>query len=119
MVDACEVLTSESARGTWDSASASYAFPAPVYTYQGPCRVKFNPRFPQQGDAAGQTVAKQYVVLNLPVDGSGGVTAGNVAVITSCPGDPSLVGRRFAVTGEFHQTYATARRVPVEEITGG
>lgn len=119
MVDTCEVETGESARGVWDSTAGAYVPQTPVYTYQGPCRLKFNPRFPQQGDAAGQTVAKQYVVLYLPVEGSGSVRVGNVAVVTSCPGDPSLVGRRFEVTGEFHQTYATARRVPVEEITGG
>lgn len=88
-----------------------------VESYSGPCRLRFGDTAVQDIEAAGQLLIGQRATLSLPVATSGGVLEGHVATITACVNDPALVGRKFRVEGGHHQTFATARRFPVEEVT--
>jgi hypothetical protein len=88
----------------------------PVH-YTGPCKVRFPGNVSvSQADAGGQLVAKQDAILSLPVEGSDDVAVDDRVLITACPMDPGLVGRTFRIAGSHEQTYATARRFPIEAV---
>lgn len=68
-------------------------------------------------DAAGQLLVVQSATLALPVVGSELVREGHVAQCVSSQNDPGMVGVRVRVEGPHHQTFATARRFRVKEVT--
>lgn len=90
--------------------------PIKVTVYTGSCRLLFSSNRVSSREAEGQLRAAQEIQLHLPVNASSGIEVGDVAKITADI-DSSLVDREFRVTGLFAQTYATARRVPVESLT--
>lgn len=47
-----------------------------------------------------------------------GVQVGDIVTVTASVLDPDLVGRSFWVKELFHKSYATARRLGLEEVTG-
>ena len=47
-----------------------------------------------------------------------GVQVGDIVTVTASVLDPDLVGRTFWVRELFHKSYATARRLGLEEVTG-
>lgn len=47
-----------------------------------------------------------------------GVNVGDIVTVTASVLDPDLVGRSFWVKELFHKSYATARRLGLEEVTG-
>jgi len=67
----------------------------------------------------GYSVVRDESIVSFPVDapGSGDVTTGDVWECTANPLDPSLVGVKLKISGVHHQTFATARRFPVEELS--
>jgi hypothetical protein len=85
--------------------------------YTGPCKVKFGGTQADPVDAQSQRLVEQDAILSLPVVGSGDVTVDDVAEIVTSPMDAELVGLRFRVTGIHAQSFATARRFPVEVVT--
>jgi hypothetical protein len=86
--------------------------------YTGPCKVQQSalgaasaPAEP--GDASVRLVA--YAV-HLPVATSTGIRDGDEITINSAAYDADLVGKVFTVVGGMHKSYATARRLQVQEI---
>jgi hypothetical protein len=55
--------------------------------------------------------------VHLPVVGSEGVARGDVVTVTAATHDTALVGRTFVVHDLAFKTFATARRLGVEEAT--
>jgi hypothetical protein len=92
-------------------------YPAPSSPHSdGPCEIVARNTVPREVDVAGRQLTLQAEELRLPVDTSTTVPIGAVATITHASEDPQLVGIRLRVQGPHHQTYATARRLAVEEI---
>jgi hypothetical protein len=114
MVDEC-TITGEPTR-VWDEATATWV-ETPTVTYTGKCQVKSENVQAAQVDAQGQLLVVQSLVLKLPVDASVNVAPGDVAVLTVCTFDAQLVGKKLRVGAFHHQSYATARRLPVREMS--
>lgn len=90
----------------------------PTTVYTGRCKVQqanVQSRPQSPGEAAVLMVRRE---VHLPVATSGGIRAGDLVEITACPLDPDMVGRRLRVRDEHGKTFATARRLGVEEVTG-
>lgn len=112
MVDACTVSrkTGQTTNPSTGVVSDTYADPF----YSGRCKVQardVEPTTPEAGDRA-YTVLRLTVHLPMSVTG---VEVGDRITVTSSTHDPDLVGRNFRVVAPFHKSFATARRVPVEE----
>lgn len=84
--------------------------------YEGPCKVRFPGNTVSESDLASQLVAQQLAVVSIPV-GTEDIRTGDGGVILENPLDPSLVGMKFRISGDHTQTFATARRFPVEVIS--
>lgn len=112
MVDACTIqhVTGSSTDTTTGQVTPTYST---VYT--GKCKVQGG-----QSDS-GQDVADAHLaVLSLTVHvpiAVTGVVETDVVTITASVNDPELVGRVFRVLGPVHKSFATARRLPVIEVT--
>ena len=102
---------------TWDEGTASYIITAGAPIYDGKCRVKVDDVQVQEKDVQGQHLIEQRLRLDLPVSASTSVHKGHVATITASDNDPAQVGRQFRITGPHAQTFASARRFPVEEVS--
>jgi hypothetical protein len=68
------------------------------------------------GAIPGAVIIETSATLSLPVDGSGSVLPNDVWEFSTNPLDTSLVGRQLRVTAASAETYATARRFPVEWV---
>lgn len=89
----------------------------PTTVYSGPCKIQRQRVAPQDPEAGERTVTVEQVEVHLPVSATG-VRVGDVGTIGSAALDPALVGRSFRAAGLFHKTYATARRLRCDEVTG-
>jgi hypothetical protein len=89
----------------------------PTTKYTGPCEVKSENVQAVDEDQQGQLLVVQSLTLKLPVGTSASVEPGDIAVLTSCQLDAQLVGKPLRVGAFHHQSYATARRLPVKEVT--
>lgn len=85
--------------------------------YTGPCRLRFPTVRPEVALVEGQSIVKDRGILSLPIAGSAGVRADDIAVVTlSAVLDPgSTVTVRIETP--FTQTHSTARRFPVEVVS--
>lgn len=89
----------------------------PVYT--GPCKVQEASGL-GSGSSAPEAGEHAYTVLSYVLALPASATApleGDVAEITAAALDSTLVGRRYRISQEFAKTFATARRLQVEETT--
>lgn len=85
--------------------------------YTGPCKLRIPTGTPSDRTTPGIVISEQEAILSLPITagGSGDVTTGDIWECTANPMDPALIGRTMRIAGIHTQTYATARRFPVEE----
>lgn len=92
----------------------------PVFTdtdvYVGPGRLVLRSSAVRDVDAASQLLALQGPRLDLPVEGTGDIRSDDRFVVTASATDGGLVGVGGVVKGGFPQTFATARRLPVEVV---
>ena len=90
----------------------------PAYTdtelYEGPGRLVLRSSVVRDVDAGHQLQALQGPRLDLPVEGTDDIESGARFEVTASASDSALVGVSGVVSGGFPQTYATARRLPVE-----
>ena len=111
MVDSC-TIANHAGETTDADGNVVQTYDAPVYT--GKCKVQtrdVDPQNPEAGDRA-------YTVLRSRVDvpmSATGIKKNARVTITSSVYDPDLVGRNFRVVAPFHKSFASARRLPVEE----
>lgn len=85
--------------------------------WAGPCRVKSFSTVTSPRETEGMLDTVQQLELFLPVTGTEAITVDDMVQITAGGFDPALTGKQFRVTGQFNQSYATARRLPVEVLT--
>lgn len=114
MADACTIRRASAPTTDPDSGVVT---PTTTTIYSGKCKV-------QQAQAASNTnpreVGEAYLLLlhlevHLPVSVTGLDTDDEVTITAS--NDPDLIGRVFRIRELSHKTYATARRVGVQERT--
>ena len=115
MVDTCTITRSGEPTTDPDTGEVD---DNPTTVYTGRCKVQqqavqSRPQTP--GEAAVQMVRRE---VHLPVATSGGIRVGDLITITASVLDPDLVGRKLRVRDEHAKSYATARRLGVEEVTG-
>lgn len=116
MVDECTVTR---ATGTlaWDEDEGTETAGTATTVYTGPCKVQRQRIAPQDPEAGERMVTVEQVEIHVPVEATE-PQIGDVATITSAVFDPALVGRQFRVAGLFHKSWATARRLRCDEVTG-
>ena len=89
--------------------------------YSGQCKVQEMFGFARDSKPSpDQGMLARYRTLHLPVETSGDVRVGDRVQITLCVNDPDLegTGRIVPVRDESGKSWATARRVGIEWITG-
>ena len=91
--------------------------PASAAASDGICRYKAANTAVRDVEAAGQLLIEQAATLSLPISASLEVAEGDIVTFTASTFDPQMVGVEVRIAGEHHQTFATARRFPVEEIS--
>lgn len=112
MHDTCTVRRKT---GTVFSESTGQYTDTSSTVYTGKC--KLQDRIIQgEAEAGGREVITLSSVLHLPVSVTG-VQVDDVAEITASQ-DLAAVGRRLRVAQVFYKSYATARRLQVEDVTG-
>lgn len=94
--------------------------PATVYGGTGDhgkdkCKVQSRAREVSNRGAGVHVYDVQQLDLHIPVAATG-VRVDDIAEITASASDPAQVGRKFKVTGVSRKTFATAQRLPVEEV---
>lgn len=100
---------------TWNPATLQYE-DSDVVVYSGACRVKRRDTQDSVSSAAEQVFVESMHELHLPVASSGAVVKNAVVLVTGCPDDAELVGRRFVVVAVPAGSQVTARRIPVREV---
>lgn len=114
MLDAC-TITRGGGDPVFDPNTGTYTTPAPSTIYTGVCEVQISDGLnAQQTEAGGQVVTERRVTLKVPMSVTG-VEVDDIATITASLLDPDLVDQTFRVMGTFAKSFATARRLQVEE----
>lgn len=116
MVDACTVTTAGT--GTTDDLTGEVTG-GTTTLYTGKCKVQQSGRGAQgqRTDAGELSSVLLRLEVHLPVVGTESVTRGAIVTVTAAANDTALVGRTFQVHDLSFKSYATARRLGVEEVT--
>jgi hypothetical protein len=101
---------------SWDEATLKYVTGSPVVVYSGPCEIKLADVQVLEVEQQGQELGVQRAIVKFPVDADTVFAEGFTIKITASPTDEANVGRTFRVTSPHAQSYATARRYPVESV---
>ena len=116
MVDACII---ERQTGSPTNATTGVVTPTWSTVYTGPCRVQERGGYPRDVTTApDQPQLALPRELQLPVDTSTAVLAGDRCTITAAANDAGLVGTKMWLRGRPAKTEATARRFMLEEVAG-
>lgn len=89
----------------------------PTPLYEGACKVKVTDTLNQDVNVQGRLLIVQRLNVDFPINDATIFAPGTHVTMTASRTDTALVGRKFRTTGPHSQTYATARRYPVEEIS--
>lgn len=113
MVDHCVI--GAAGEPVWNEETGQYDPGVSAPVYEGPCRYRAGNTAVHEVDAQGQALIEQSDVLSVPVDGSELVVKDMVALVTLThdQSEPFTV----RITGGHKQTFATARRFPVEQVS--
>jgi hypothetical protein len=109
-------ITGNPIQHVWHEDTLSYT-DEPSTLYEGKCELKAENVQPGTVNSQGQALIVQALILKLPVDASVNVKPGNEAVMSTCAFDPQLVGVKLRIAAPHHQSFATARRFPVTEVS--
>lgn len=115
MLDTCRIT--RAGEKVWNEDTMTYTTGDPVPVYEGCCRLLNPYRAPTEASTPGQAQAVQLARLSLPVEDSPGIREGDVVEYLTSESDPDLPGTHFTVAGGAHQSDATARRIPVREVS--
>lgn len=114
MVDAVSV--SRGGGGTVDDLTGAVTGGG-TSIYTGKAKIQQATAMGQRVDAGEVSTVLLRLEVHLPVVGSEGVARGDVVTVTAAAHDAALVGRTFIVHDLAFKTFATARRLGVEEAT--
>ncbi|HEX2551113.1 MAG TPA: DUF6093 family protein [Nocardioidaceae bacterium] len=112
MLDTCTIRRVASSTSDPDTGVKT-----PTYTtvYSGKCKVQQRSTAANPTDVGEAELLASQLELHIPVSATG-VRADDVATIDTSVLDPDLAGQVFTIRGEAHKSYATARRLTVEEL---
>jgi hypothetical protein len=114
MVDTCRITRTTGT--TTHNPTTGRLVPAVSTVYEGRCQVRVPTSTPETPEAAGRTATVQDAIVKVPLAVTG-VEVGDTITVLTAAHDPELVGRTFRVAGTHAKTYATARKLAVEETT--
>lgn len=114
MVDACTIM--RAGTSTTDDLTGEVT-DTPSTVYSGRCKVQQAAAMGQRVDAGEGSALLMRREVHLPIVGSEAVRRGDRITITVAVNDSAAEGRPFIVRDEFTKSYATARRLGVEEVT--
>lgn len=111
MVDTCEV------KHVTGSALNGEGVDVPVYAtrFTSPCKVQERGVQSVEREAGGHEATILRTFVHLPISAAA-VEVDDVLTITAATHDPQLVGRTFRVLAPNGKSFATARRLEVEEV---
>lgn len=116
MVDEC-IIRRPGGRPTFDPDTGDYIDPPEATLYSGKCEVQISDGLSaREGEAGGTELTTRRLTLKLPVSATG-IRKGDLVEITASRNDPSLVGADYRVAAGHAKSWATARRLHVEEVT--
>lgn len=116
MVDTCVIRR---VTGQATDPETGVVTPTVAQVYTGKCKIQESSGFAGSGrvpDAGEHTYTLLAYVLHLPMSATA-PGEGDLVEITASVLDPALVGREYRIAKEFAKTFATARRLEVEETT--
>jgi hypothetical protein len=114
MVDAVSV--SRRGGGTVDDLTGAVTG-GTTSIYAGKAKIQQATAMGQRVDAGEVSTVLLRLEVHLPIVGSEQVARGDVVTVTAATHDTALVGRTFVVHDLAFKTFATARRLGVEEAT--
>lgn len=116
MVDTCTIRR---VTGTTTNTTTGVVTPTYSTVYSGPCKLQESGGLPREANPTPSApVLMVYRQLHLPVATSGGVRANDLATMDTCANDAGMVGKVLVIRGERGKSWATARRLDVEQATG-
>lgn len=96
----------------------TYVPGAGAVVYSGRCEIQVTDSLNAETPTVGEReVTLQRVTLKVPISTTG-IQVGHIAVIDSASLDPDLEGRPYRIEAHHAKSFATARRLQCEEITG-
>lgn len=113
MVDTCTV---EYVSGTAFNETTGLDEPTYVTRFSSVCKVQARELQSSERDAGGAERTLVRLSVHLPIS-AGAVETDDVLTITAAAYDPQLVGRVFRVLAPVGKSFATARRLEVEEVS--
>ena len=117
MVDRCTVRRPDRAEPVRDPVTGDETFPTPT-VFESACKVqRYDGQTSTESGVAGRVVTVDRLAVHLPV-GSPSVQLDDEITIDASVHEPDLVGRVFRVAMAHTKSWATARRMVVEEVTG-
>ncbi len=112
MVDACTIRRATGR--TFNETTGQYT-PTTSVIYSGKCKVQIRGSSQGEAQAGDREVVTLSTELHLPMSVTAVLVDDVATIVISL--DPALVGRKLRVQQLFYKTYATARRLPVEDVT--
>lgn len=117
MLDACTITRPTGAPGPIDPVTGERG-PAPTTTvYADQCKVQTYEPHEAAREVGSHAYVEQRYHLHVPV-GVTSIRTGDTVTITAASQDPRLLGRTYRIAGLHHKTWATSRRLLLDEITG-
>lgn len=112
-----DTVTIRYASGTTFNEATGQTETAYVTRLVSKCKVQTRTLQARQEEVGGRTATTVSVELHLPVS-AGAVVVGDVCEITAVGSltDSQLLGRKFRIVAPVAKSYATARRLDVEEV---
>ena len=116
MVDECTIRR-PGGPPVFDEDAEGYVDPEETVVYAGKCEVQISDGLTAStAEAGGTEITTRRLTLKIPVSAPA-PRVGDLAEITACRHDASLVGAEFRVDAGHGKTFATARRLHVAEVT--
>jgi hypothetical protein len=105
-------------RRSSETTDADTGVVTPVWTvvYTGKAKIQQRSTQGSNRDVGEAERLASSLELHLPITATGS-QSDDVATVDASALDPQLVGKMFTVRGPAHKSFATARRLTVEELT--
>lgn len=116
MVDACTISRGPFSPGTFDPVTGVWTDPASTVIYAGVCQVQVSDGLTAREVEVAQTeITAMRLTVKVPI-AAVGVLVDDEVTVTAAVHDPDLVAKSFRVVATHTKSFATARRLQVEEI---
>jgi hypothetical protein len=120
MVDTCTITRAGAGPREFNRTNGQTVAPARTVIYSGKCKIQARVESVASISEGGQLVIVRNPELQLPISATS-VDVDDVAHVDAVGpwSDAALVDREFRIAGDPAKTFATARRLPCEEVIHG